>query len=309
MSLSHTKYTKILNPGTKINDFIIIDHIGHGGYGEIYRVIDTTTARIHAMKLERYRPYKCGLNNEIEILQNIKGDSFTHLIKSGFYDDSLQYMIMNVYLPSIHDIWDAHHGKFDITAAFHTSLKMLSCITQLHSLGIIHLDIKAANFLMNYDQQSPLVLIDFGMSQLISWPKKSIHLVGTKRYASIRNHKHEPLGPGDDLISWFFVSLEMIYPQGLPWKHLDDYELILQSKQNWSQKLINHSKYFMKMYEYLKCLEMDDLPNYHYVEYLLKKEMNRRSIAMEFDWLYFIKTETEIIITHRNHKRPKNSIC
>ena len=73
--------------------------------------------------------------------------------------------------------------------------QMISRLKSLHSVGLIHRDIKPDNITMGpIDKPTTLHLIDFGLSKKYKHknkhlpPKKGQRICGTLRYCSIRTH-------------------------------------------------------------------------------------------------------------------------
>lgn len=282
--------------GSQIEGYVIVGVLGKGGYAVVYQVMDPSSTTIYAMKIEPYRPNKRGLDHEIKILKIIEDDCFPKVIKDGLLNN-YQYLVMNEFLPSIDDVRKIHEDKFDIKAAFHVSGEMLKVVNKLHQKGILHLDIKPANFMMNLNENAPIALIDFGFAMPIKTVNNivSTNFVGTRRYASINCHKNRPLGQCDDLISWFYVFWELISQNNLPWKDIKNKDEVLQMKEDVIDTLSNYSKDLAKIYEYLINLQPNDEPDFGYIQFLMRKEMEKQSIPFEFDWLDFIQSETQFI--------------
>jgi serine/threonine protein kinase len=97
--------------------------------------------------------------------------------------------------------------------------EMLNAIEEVHNKGIVHLDIKPTNFLLNNDPIHPKIyLVDYGLSRSYNGFKEesSTHLIGTINYASYNSHLLKPLSRRDDLWSFFFILIEFINIK-LPW--------------------------------------------------------------------------------------------
>lgn len=286
--------TSVLKVGTQIKDFVITDHIGSGGYSEVYEV-SNTKHEVYAMKMEQYHPQGSGLNHEIKVLHFLpKLGCFPETIRGGYYEGDKQYMIMKMYGPSLFDVYRSHKMHFDETAAFHVGLQMLTILEKLHSLGVMHWDIKPSNFVLNMDEEYPLVLIDFGCSTKIrpdglQWDT----IIGTTRYASVNNHKLKRIGLADEMICWFFSVLEFVSSKPLPWSLMKSRESILKCKESYKfRNYLRDSYNFVKMYEYLKNLKSNEIPCYEYLRILMIEEMKRRDISTEFNWLEFVEKET-----------------
>lgn len=60
---------------------------------------------------------------------------------------------------------------------------MLSSLNYLHSMGIVHRDIKLENFIIE-DDSCRLILIDFGLSKTIDRNEKLSQVVGSSYYTA-----------------------------------------------------------------------------------------------------------------------------
>lgn len=79
---------------------------------------------------------------------------------------------------------NAENAKFDISFARYYWKEMLECVQAVHEYGIVHSDLKPANFLL---VQGRLKLIDFGIASAIQDDTVNVHreqLVGTPNYIS-----------------------------------------------------------------------------------------------------------------------------
>ncbi len=76
------------------------------------------------------------------------------------------------------------HARFDISFARYYWKEMLECVQSVHEYGIVHTDLKPANFLL---VEGRLRLIDFGIASAIQDNTVNIHrehMVGTPNYLS-----------------------------------------------------------------------------------------------------------------------------
>ncbi len=118
-------------------------------------------------------------------------------------------------------------------AKYFMALKLLHTLSCFHQCGVVHRDIKLANFVMNEEFGDANintlypVLIDFGLAmqnykyindKVTKIPEKSKQkIVGTLRYISTNIHEYKNPSIVDDLISLCYVLVVIFTDCGLPW--------------------------------------------------------------------------------------------
>lgn len=157
----------VIPSGEVIDGFEIIDLIGVGGFGGIYKVKYQQSDEIFAMKTEDINSNRHTIPTEISILKTLHDDYFPKYIHSGTNEENqINYFVMNYLGVSIGVIQTYYNYNLDIKIAYHVCLIMLGVIKAFHSYGYVHRDIKPNNFLIQKNPNFPLVLIDFGLSKI-----------------------------------------------------------------------------------------------------------------------------------------------
>lgn len=127
--------------------------------------------------------------------------------------------------------------RFSAPTALRLSLEMLGALEELHSLGFVHRDVKPSNFAMQEEkgQASRVILLDFGLCRQFRTPggevkpprentqfrcfeKEKRWIIfsrGTLRYASLAAHRAQEQSPKDDLESWLYVVVSLIWIEGV----------------------------------------------------------------------------------------------
>ncbi|KAJ3120016.1 Tau-tubulin kinase 2 [Nowakowskiella sp. JEL0407] len=264
----------------------IIDTVGKGAFGEVYHAVDLVSGQSVAIKIENPECKKPVLKLEISVLRKLQGYSgICAFFACGRFNHSpnsqtqsiYTYLVMELLGTNVSDLRKQQlNGQFSYATTALLGIQMLDSLEALHSVGIIHRDIKPGNFCMSLNtppgERSRCYLIDFGLSRRyltasgkVREPRQKIGFRGTARYASINAHLGMELGRVDDLWSLFYVILEFLLGQ-LPWKGKEK-ERIGEMKQemNNADILDGLPEPIFHMYYHISSLEYADQPNYSFL--------------------------------------------
>ena len=154
-----SKGMKLKNFATLINakpedNYIIINKLGKGSFGSVYKVKHKTTGKIRAMKIiknEEILEYEQMLGNdflkEIEVLKELEHPNIVKIIE--YYIDNKNHYIITELLNG-GELFDAiiKFKKFNEKKAAYIMKQILSALNYLHSKGVVHRDIKPENILI-----------------------------------------------------------------------------------------------------------------------------------------------------------------
>lgn len=282
---------------------------------------------------------------ENEILYALKDDNgmhFPNIVAEGkispdsIYNNEdnnssppLLFIVMTLFGPSL-GLLQLFMAKKRFTPFTSTKVAMdtLNCIQVFHDKGYVHNDIKPGNFLVQANSQSPIVLIDFGLSikyltQDTSKDQpnsnsnsnhikmeKNLGFTGTIKYASINAHHGILLSRRDDLYSWFYSILELATGD-VPWGEEVDYDKTLKMKKNVSKYIDESVKMhylpaeFKIVYKYITSLSFEERPNYDAIRGTLrnalktldgsKKNENNSYAYHKYDWELLDRTSISTI--------------
>jgi serine/threonine protein kinase len=264
-----------------IHDYKLVEKIGIGSYGEVWKAYHIQTKKNVAIKIER-KSNKSILKCETIILRYLKDLNLVPKVKYYGYTNNYNYMIMELLGDTIEQYYN-RKKTHDLGEIKWIGLKMIECVRDVHEYGIIHRDIKPENFLLT-DDDSIIKLIDFGLSKqyLDKFGKHKpqidhVPLTGTMRYIS--THVHEGIQPSrrDDLISIVYILLYLIKGK-LPWQGIkssckdEKVRAIYDMKKSTSHDELckNVSHKIKEMLEYAYSLDYAETPNYDYMNFLLK---------------------------------------
>jgi len=162
-----------LEAESKITDFEILEKLGEGSFGKVYRAKHKKTGAIYAIKSidklnknnQEGKPY---FRREIEIMYKVRHPNIVRLF-GHFEDDQNCYFVLD-YIPkgNLYTILSKQKTKsFDATTVAHFIKDLVCSIYYLHNMdpAIIHRDIKPENVLLS--ENNKIKLTDFGWSNYV----------------------------------------------------------------------------------------------------------------------------------------------
>ena len=263
-----------------INDYKLVEKIGRGSYGEVWKGINIQKSNNVAIKISK-KSIKNILKMEIIILRHLKHLKVVPSVKYFGQTLNFDYIIMELLGDKIDDYY------FGITEQTlgeikWIGLKMLNCLKEIHNNGIIHRDIKPDNFLITKNKKD-VKIIDFGLAkQYIDKNGKHkpciehLNIIGTLRYISKNVHEGQEPSRRDDLISFVYILIFLLNKR-LPWQQIkgeNKEERILKvyniKKNITYEKFCSNISYKIKdMLDYVYNLKYEESPSYEYLSFLL----------------------------------------
>jgi serine/threonine protein kinase len=290
--------------GTDIGGYTLISLLGQGGYGDVYKVRDSS-GHCFALKTESKTAGRRALVQETDILLKLNSAYFPKVHARGETDE-IYYTVMDLCGCSLSEVRRNHGNVLSTKVALFLGIEMVRAIQELHNAGFIHRDIKPGNFLLKDSRDVHLVLIDFGLAcpyrdletkQLL--PQVNGHYSGTRRYSSVHALQREGLGRRDDMISWLYSMVEF-FSGKLPWHSAKSMSKILKAKTTIGRNRLILGKdmacprEMLTVYDQVMRLDFDQEPAYSAILNALKDSlMGRFGLGVnQFQWDAFYRVET-----------------
>jgi serine/threonine protein kinase/Tfp pilus assembly protein PilF len=204
-----------LSGGTVIGDrYEILQLLGQGGMGAVYKARDKELDRIVALKLIRPEFAK-----NPEILRRFKQElilarQVTHRNVIRIFDlgqaDGVKFITMDFV-----EGQDLRHlllekGKFSPEQAARIMLQICRALEAAHSEGVIHRDLKPQNIML--DAKDRVYVMDFGIARSAYLPgmTQTGALLGTPEYMSPEQARGEKLTEQSDIFSLGVIFYELL---------------------------------------------------------------------------------------------------
>ncbi len=283
------------------DDYIIIEQIGSGSFGEVY-LAEYKKGGYVAVKIEDRKKAQ-RVYNEYKIYKSLQRSNFgIGIPKIHDYLQSPDYniMVMQLLGPNLEDLFNDNNRKFGLPTVFMLAKQLMYLLKRLHSSGYIHRDIKPNNFLIGRNNNTDqLYIMDFGLSKkyIINGNHMKFRngrsLIGTARYASLNMHLGFEPSRRDDLESIGYMLVYFI--KGiLPWQGIkkqpgkfNHIEAIGEVKMCTSLNTLceNIPDCFKEYLSYCRKLKFDDTPDYDYLIKLFVDEYKKLNIVPCFEWI------------------------
>ena len=161
------------------DDYRIINKLGKGSFGSVYKVKHKITGDIRAMKIiknplnSNNNPLDKKFLKEIQLLKELEHPNIIKIFEY-YIDDHYHYIVQELVTGG--ELYDTivKFQKFNEKKAAYIMKQILSALNYLHSHGIVHRDIKPENILVEKQDKNfkkshakdeiNIKLIDFGAS-------------------------------------------------------------------------------------------------------------------------------------------------
>ncbi|MDH4045194.1 MAG: serine/threonine-protein kinase [Gemmatimonadota bacterium] len=196
------------------DDYELLNPLGAGAFGRVYRVRDLALEREVALKVlhpvltsdaavvERFR-------REAQLAAQVRHPHIVDVFDIGGRSGLLWYTMAYIAGPNLAQ-WVELHGPLPLDRAFTLLAQALSALTHAHEQGLVHRDLKPENILIETEPEWTVQLTDFGLAlafQGVSDDKRQSRS-GTPEYAAPEQMLGERVDQRADLYS---LSLTLMF--------------------------------------------------------------------------------------------------
>jgi Tol biopolymer transport system component len=199
-----------LAKGDRLGPYEIVDAIGSGGMGVVYRAIDTRLGRSVAVKTSR-GPFSDRFAREARTVAALNHPNICTL-----YDTGPDYLVMELIEgPTLAD--RISKGPLAFDEALRIARQIADAIETAHENGIVHRDLKPANIKFRAD--GSVKVLDFGLAKSFTRPEPSEDsheirlsgmILGTAAYMSPEQALGQEVDKRSDIWAFGVVLYEML---------------------------------------------------------------------------------------------------
>jgi serine/threonine-protein kinase len=174
--------------GKVIGNYRIVEKIGEGGMGAVFRGLDTMLEREVAIKMLRPE-----LSSQPEVVERFRTEAVTlaklnhpniATLFSFLREGEDHFMVMEFVRGETLDDMIRRFGAMNVERAVPLFCQALDGIDHAHRMGIIHRDIKPANMMLT--ESGSIKVMDFGIARVLGSARltRQGNVVGTIEYMS-----------------------------------------------------------------------------------------------------------------------------
>ena len=204
----------------KAGRYELVEEIGRGAMGVVYRANDPVIGRPVAVKTMRLANAGSGLTHD-DLLSRFQTEAraagrLTHpnivVVYDAGEEDGLLYITMELIEgPSLQALIEARQ-TFPLPRVLRLIEQACSALDFAHQHNIIHRDIKPANLMMTPDDT--LKITDFGTAKILQYgAMQTSQIIGTPSYMSPEQIKGRPVDGRSDIFSLGVVLYELLTGQ------------------------------------------------------------------------------------------------
>jgi serine/threonine protein kinase len=211
--------------GAVLGSYRVVEQIGKGGMGYVYRAEHAKLGREVALKILRSdyskrRDAVMRFFQEAKTVNRIRHRNIVDVTDFVELDDGTTYIIMELLRGQSLGKWA--RGGFDLPRALAVLIQICDGLAAAHTVGVIHRDLKPDNVIIvpTSDGAELVKLLDFGVAKLVNRDDEDVGLetaagsvIGTPAYMSPEQAGGMPIDARSDIYSVGAIMYELFCGQ------------------------------------------------------------------------------------------------
>lgn len=204
----------------------ILERIGQGGMGKVYKVTHTQLGKVFALKvigenLADTDDARELFYREARLASSVNHPNITSVVDFGEDGDLGVFMVMELVEGEPLAKMLHRETRLGVRVACEIILQVADALHYVHGKGIVHCDIKTENILVSEQQstkrrQQIVKLLDFGLARSLASGRGSAPLSGTPHYVAPERIKGDAASPSSDIYALGILFYEIVTGH-VPW--------------------------------------------------------------------------------------------
>jgi len=220
----------------------LVERVGQGGMGTVYRAVQTGLNRSVAVKILKRElnvdpDTVARFQREANAMSLLAHPNTVRVYDFGQTDDGLLYLVMELLVGELITDKMVREGPLDVLEAVRMTQQILRSLAEAHSQAIVHRDLKPDNvFVARLDgHDEPMVkVLDFGIAKVVA-PDRRVDqfetqagtVFGTPRYMSPEQAQGAALNGRSDLYTVGTLLYQMLLGRA---PFIDDDAVVVMAK-------------------------------------------------------------------------------
>jgi len=231
--------------GERLAHYELLEELGHGGMGTVFRAKDLNTGQEVALKV---LPPELSLNpallqrfrREVMTLRQLHHPGIVRILDVGSEGRTHYFAMEYVGGGSLEQLLQRRGGRLEVEEAIDIIIQLAEALDYAHNKNIIHRDIKPSNILLTEGGHPKLT--DFGIAKVVEATRMTVTggIVGTVDYMAPEQAEGRAIGPRTDIYSLGVLLYQMTTGR-LPFKGETPSEVIQKHRFSLVEPPINYN--------------------------------------------------------------------
>jgi len=200
--------------GERVAHYELLEELGHGGMGAVFRAKDLNTTQEVALKV---LPPELSLNpallqrfrREVLTLRQLHHPGIVRILDLGTEGRTNYFAMEYAAGGNLERLLEREGGRLPVEQAVDITLQVAEALDYAHAKNIVHRDIKPSNILLTEGGHPKLT--DFGIAKVVEATRMTVTggIVGTVDYMAPEQAEGRAIGPKTDIYSLGVLLYQM----------------------------------------------------------------------------------------------------